>query len=203
MAEVTGIEVLRGQVRVYIDGSEALRVKKAHFEKCPLHEGDETDIDAYIERLAAVQCADAWEAALSSLDVCARSEREIANSLKRRGFVQPAIDATVSRLRESGLIDDARYAQRMAELQSRKPVGLYAFKRRLRAKGISDADAEDALSAFDDTQQQAACAEAAGKLYKKYEALPPREGKAKMSQALARRGFGWEAIEAALDGLFD
>ena len=71
-----------------------------------------------------------------------RSARELGNALRRKGYVQPAIEAVVARLTESGLIDDARYAQRMAETQVNKPVGIYALKRKLRAKGISEADAE-------------------------------------------------------------
>ena len=203
MPTITGIEDRRGQVAIYLDGSVALRVRKAHFEKCPVREGDEIDPDEYASRLAAAQFADAYEAALTSLDACARSSKEIRQSLLRRGYVAPAADAVVARLTENGLIDDARYAQRMAETQARKPVGLYAFKRKLRAKGISDDDAEDALSAFDEDQQREACLLAAQKLFRKYEALPPREGRAKLSQALMRRGFAWDAIEGVLDQFFD
>jgi len=203
MAIVTGIEESRGRVAIQVDGVTALRVRRAHFDKCPLREGDEIDPDAYAGRLAAVQFADAYEAALSSLDVCARSAREIARSLERRGFVAPAVEAVVARLRENGLIDDARYALRMAEVQSRRPVGVYAFKRKLRAKGISDDEADEALAAFDDAQQQAACREAASALARRYAALPAREARAKLSQALARRGFSWDAIESAMDGMFE
>ena len=203
MAIITGIETVRGLVHVYADGSEMLRVRKAHFEKTPVREGDEIDPEDYIARLASAQFSDAYEAALNSLERCARSEREIAASLARKGYVQPAAEAVIERLRECGLVDDARYAARMAELQSAKPVGVYAFKRKLRARGISDEDAEEALSAFDGEQQRSACLEAARRLFHKYEGLPLREGKAKLSQALARRGFGWDAIESALDQLFE
>ena len=203
MPIITGIEDRRGQVSILADGVSVLRVRRTHFDKCPVREGDEIDIEAYTDRLAAAQLADGYEAALASLDVCAHSAREIAQSLRRRGYVEPAIDAVVERLRESGLIDDARYAQRMAEVQSSKAVGIYAFKRKLRAKGISEADAEEALSAFDEEQQQAACLTAAQGLWRKYSDLPEREAKSKLSQALARRGFGWDAIEGALDQLID
>ena len=54
-------------------------------------------------------------------------------------------------------------------------------------------------AAFDDDQQRIAALQAAQKLYRKYEALPEREARAKLSQALARRGFGWDAIESAVD----
>ena len=102
-----------------------------------------------------------------------------------------------------GLIDDARYAQRMAELHAGQATGVYAFKRKLMAKGISEDDAQEALAAFDDDQQRAACRVAAEKLWRKYEALPRREARAKLSQALARRGFGWDAIESVLDDLVE
>lgn len=203
MPTITDISERRGQVELSADGRAFARVRKAHFDKCPLAQGDEIDIDAYIDRVAAVQFPDAYEAALTSLDFCARSAKEIGNALRRKGYVEPAIEAVVARLTENHLIDDARYAERMAEVQARKATGVYAFKRKLRAKGISDEDAEAALAAFDDAQQQAAALAAAEKLFHKYEALPPREAKAKLSQALARRGFGWDAIESALDQLLE
>lgn len=203
MAIITGIEVQRGRVIVRADGAEIARIPKAHFGKCPLVEGDELEPEAWIDRVAAAQLDDAYEAALTSLDYCARTEKKLASALKRKGYVAPAVEAVIERLRDVGLIDDARYAQRMAETQSRKPLGVYAFKRKLQAKGIAEDDAEAALAAFDDEQQCAACLSAAQKLYRKYEALPPREGKAKLSQALARRGFGWEAIETAIDEIMD
>ena len=199
MAVVTEIRENRGMVEVVADGATVARVRKAHFDKCPAAVGDGIDEAAWLDRMAAVQFADAYEAALSSLDRSARTAHDLASALRRRGFVQPAVDAVLARLTENGLIDDARYARRMAELSASKPVGLYAFKRKLRAKGISDDDAEDALSAFDDEQQRAAALQAAQRLYRKYEALPEREARAKLSQALARRGFAWDAIEGAVD----
>ena len=203
MAIVTDVRENRGQMEIALDGVCAARIRKAHYGKCPVEVGAELDLEEYLGKVAAVQFADGYEAALTSLDFCARSEREISNALKRKGFVEPCVNAVVQRLRENGLIDDARYAQRMAEVQSSKPVGIYAFRRRLKAKGISDDDAQEALAAFDDGQQQAAALETAQRLWRKYESLPPREAKAKLSQALARRGFGWDAIESAIDEIME
>ena len=203
MSMITDITERRGLVEIVADGSVAARIRKAHFARCPVHAGDEINVDAYLDRVASVQLADAYEAALSSLDVCARSAKEIAASLRRRGYVEPVVEAVLARLTENRLIDDARYAERMAEVQSQKATGIYAFKRRLRAKGISDEDAEAALAAFDDEQQQAACLAAAEKLVRKYAELPPREARARLGQALARRGFGWDTIEGVVDQLID
>lgn len=203
MPIVTDIRAKGAVIEIEGDGAMVARVRREHFAKCPLAMDEEIDVEAYVGRVASVQQADAYEAALTSLERCDRTARDLAASLRRRGFVEPAVEAVIARLTENGLIDDARYARRMAETQSAKPVGLYAFKRRLRAKGIAEDDAEEALSAFDDEQQQAAARQAAEGLYRKYAALPRREARAKLSQALARRGFAWDAIQSAVDALLD
>lgn len=203
MAIVTDIVEKRGLIEVLCDGVTVARVRRAHYAKCPLTVGEAIEPEAWTERIAAEQFADGYEAALSSLDFCARSAKEIANSLRRRGYVEPCVQAVVARLTENHLIDDARYAERLAETQSSKPVGLYQVRRKLRAKGISEEDAEAALAVFDDEQQRAAALAAAQKLYRKCEALPQREAKSKLSQALARRGFAWDTIEWVVDEIID
>ena len=201
MSVITGVEATKTMVSVYADGTLLFRVRRAHFEKCPLREGENVDPEEYAARLSSVQFADAYEAALTLLECSDRTAKSLGDALRRRGYAAPAADAVIARLRENRLLDDARYAERMAELQSKKPVGVYAFRRKLKSRGVSEADAEAALEAFDGEQQREACLEAARRLYKKYEALPPREGKARLSQALARRGFGWDAVESAVEQL--
>ena len=203
MPIVTAIAQRRGLVEIDVDGFTAIRIRKAHFDQCPLREGDDIDPDDYVNRVAGIQFANGYETALSTLDYSNRSAKEIAGALRRKGYVEPCIEAVVARLTENRILDDRRYAERLAELQSKKPVGVYAFRRKLRVKGISEEDAMEALSTFDDGQQRAAALEAARKLYKKYADLPRREGRAKLSQALARRGFGWDAIGSAVDQMFD
>ena len=201
MALITDIREARGLVEIEAEGTLALRVRKAHYAKCPLTPGEDVDLEAYAGRLAAAQFADAYEAALTSLDYSARTAKEISAALRRKGFVEPCVEAVINRLIENRLIDDVRYAQRMAETQSGKAVGVFAFKRKLRAKGISEDDAQQAMELFDDAQQADAARIAAEKLWRRYSGLPSREARAKLSQALARRGFPWEAIESAIDAL--
>ena len=203
MGIVTGLREFRGVVIVALDGCDALRVRRTHFEKRPLAEGEAVDPQAYEDSVAAIQLADAYEAALTALDSRARTARELERALLNKGYVRPAVEAAVERLRENRLIDDARIAGRIAESSADKPVGVYALRRKLKAKGISDEDADAALEAFDDDQQQAAARRAAEKLLKRYEGLPRREARAKLSQALARRGFSWDAVRAAVDAVWE
>lgn len=196
---VTDIHERRGIMEILIDGCVALKVRKTHFAKMPLEPGEAIDLEEYENSVAAVQFADAYEAALTSLDHAARTAKELERGLLSKGFVPTAVSAAVERLIDNRLIDDRQLAGRIAESSITKPVGIYALKRKLRAKGISEEDVSDALEVFDDVQQQSAALQAASKLYRKYSSLPHREARAKLSQALARRGFPWDAVREAVD----
>lgn len=206
MAQVTSVREMRGLICVDLDGMQWIRVRKAHFRKNALEVNDCVDPEEYLDRLAAAQAADCYEAALTMLDSAAQTQAGIVKKLMLKGFVRPAAEAAAQRLVDARLIDDSDYARRLAQSQLGKSAGVYAVRRKLRAKDISEADIEAAMSGFDDAQQLSACREAAAKLCRKYAALPSREARAKLSQALARRGFGWETISAALsdfDGFGD
>ena len=201
MAIVSNIQENRGLVRISLDGMEWLKLCKKHFNLLPLHVGDAVDPEKYIDRMAALQAADCYEAALTMLDQAAQTSGNLRAKLMRRGFVSPAADASVDRLMENGLVDDTRYAQRVAQAQLGKAVGAYAVRRKLQSRRLPEDAIDAVMEDFDSEQQAQACRQAAEKLWRKYAGLPPREGRAKLSQALARRGFGWEAIHSAVEAL--
>jgi len=198
---ITDIQDKRGIIELYADGCLGLKVRKAHFAKRPLEIGEPVDLDEYENAIASIQFSDAYEAALTSLDRSARTAKELERSLLIKGYVPTAAASVIERLIENRLIDDRQLASRIAETSASKSVGVYALKRKLRAKGISDEDVSEALECFDDAQQQNAARQAAEKLYRKYASLPSREARAKLSQALARRGFSWDAVREAVDSL--
>lgn len=199
---VTELRHFRGVTSIYIDGICALRIKTRHFDKKPLSIGQEIDPEVFENAVASIQYNDAWESALTSLDFAPRTSREIKQSLLRKGYVPTVAEAVVGRLTECQLIDDLRLAERFVENSAEKPVGLYSMKNKLRAKGVSEEDIEAALSCMDDAQQQKAALKAAEKYMKKYQQLPVRTARAKLSQALSRRGFPWEVISTAVEQLF-
>jgi len=199
MAILTNIREVRGLMELSLDGTIWLRVRKKHFMKLAMEAGETVDPDAYIDRMAALQAADCYEAALTMLDQAAQVSRDLEAKLVRKGYVHPAAQAAVARLLDNGLVDDERYAQRMAQAQLNKPVGAYAVRRKLMAKRLPEEAIEAVMEGFNDEQQQDACRDAAAKLWRKYAALPSREGRAKFGQALARRGFSWDAIRSAVE----
>lgn len=201
MAIVTEIREFKGIITLSLDGMQWLKLRKKHFDKLPLELEEELDPEEYTDRMAAIQSVDCYEAALTMLDQAAQTSGDLCRKLVRKGYVPPAAEATVARLVENRLIDDRRYAERIAQTQLNRGAGSYAVRRKLRAKLLSEEDVDAAMEGFDEEQQAAACREAAVKLWRKYGALPPREGRAKLSQSLARRGFGWDSIRSAVDGI--
>lgn len=204
MAIVTGVKRYRGIVSLSLDGLEGARIRDKDFAEFPVEEGDAIDEEEYMDRIAAKQMKDACDAALTLLEASEKTQAELRRALLRKGFVEPAANAAVARAAEYRFVDDRRYADRKAALGARQDMGVYALKRKLRAKGVSEEDAEEALSQLDEDQQKAACARQFAKIAYKYEDLPAREARAKASQALARRGFSWDVISSVLgDALED
>lgn len=195
------ISPFKSTVDLFFDDRTSIRVRRKDFEALPLKVGGEIDTSAYESRVCARQLAEGYEAALTILDYSARTESEIRQKLIAKGFLPPVIDAIVARLTDARLINDRELAKRMTESASAKASGIYAVKRKLRARGIREEDAEEALSEISEDDQLTAAKETARKLLRKYASCEKRERRAKLSQALARRGFGWGVISEALEDI--
>lgn len=201
MPILTEISIQRSMAALIFDDRSRLTIRKGDLAACPVSVGCELDTEEYAGRVCAHQFKDGFDAALSILDYSARTEREIEKKLLAKGFLPDCVNAVLARLRESRLIDDREIALRAAEFASAGKTGVYALKRKLRARGIRESDVEDALETISEADQLAAASAVAKKLMPRYEGRDPREVRAKLSQALARRGFSWSTIEAALSGL--
>ncbi|NLG25942.1 MAG: hypothetical protein GX558_11335 [Clostridiales bacterium] len=184
---------------IYLDGVRFLKLASADFDALPLSVGDEVDGDEYLDRLAAVQSPRAYAEALQMLGRRDMTASALRQALYKKGFAQPAAEAAAARLIENRLIDDARYADRFVELRQDSAAGRYAMLRKLKAKGVDADTAAAAVENLDGEQQIAAALEWVNRLGRRYQSLPTREARAKLSQALARRGFSWDAISSALD----
>lgn len=201
MGMISAIELTKARAVIYVDGVVFLKMKRRDYDEMPLNEGDDLNEEEYLDRLCARQMKPAYESALNLLTARDMTAHDLIAALKRRGYLDPVAEAVCQRLTENRLINDARYAQRYVELRQDGALGRYAMKRKLRAKGIDEQIAEDALEALDDESQLAAAAELAKKLARRYEKEDPYARKSKLSQALARRGFSWDIVHEAIESL--
>lgn len=201
MAIVSAVYEARKLIAIDVDGRRLCRVHARFFNKLPVSEGDAIDEAAYLDRLCALMLGACYSDALTLLGRSARASGELREKLIAKGYLEAAADAALERLIENRLVDDGEYARRAVELSENKPVGVYALRRKLKAKGVDEQALDEALALVDGESQIESARALAERLLPRYRKDPPRARRAKLSQALARRGFSWDAISAALDSL--
>lgn len=123
------------------------------------------------------------------------SEKALSDKLITGGFSEEASGAAVERMKELGLIDDERYAKRLAEYLSGSGISRREIYFKLVNKGIPSAIAKEA--AEEDESDE--CEKIKKLLRTKYSAkLETEEGVQKVFAALVRKGFSYSDIKDAL-----
>ncbi|MBA3432016.1 MAG: regulatory protein RecX [Actinobacteria bacterium] len=127
-----------------------------------------------------------------------RTVHELRDRLLTAGFRPVVVARVVDRLQGLGLLDDLEFARAWIEERSRrKSLAGAALVNELIAKGIEPEIAEQAVE--DAGLDEDAMARAlATRLYPRVKGLPARAQVSRLQGALARRGFGLEAVEAGV-----
>ena len=83
--------------------------------------------------------AELYEVALRALTRRAHSVQEMKQKLGRRSDNKLLVQVVMARLRENGLLDDARYATQFARQRTElRKQGKFRVARDLRARGVPD-----------------------------------------------------------------
>lgn len=155
------------------------------------------------ELLALDETSRATAAALQFLGYRPRSEGEIRQRLRQRGFAGTAVDATIAKLRDWRYVDDGDFAQRWIENRlDHRPRSARLLAQELRQKGVNAGTASEAIDEAAIDEVVDATALAADKM-RKLASLPEEVRIRRVTGFLARRGYGFGVIRTALDGLAD
>jgi regulatory protein len=144
------------------------------------------------------------EAALKLLERTRRTRRDLERRLKEKDFDAATIATTLDRLAEVGLIDDVEYARAwLAGRWGRKPSGWRRLVQELRAKGISEEDAERARELLSERgsapDEVGSAAKLVAQARKRYARLEPQAQRQRLYALLARRGYDSDVIRRALE----
>src|SRR5207237_510115 len=135
----------------------------------------------------------------------ARSSRELARSLVRKGEEKAHVDWAIARLQEQGLVDDAAFAR--AFTRSRVVGGKQSRRRveqDLARKGVSRSvvgEAIDDVFEEEEVDQRAIVEEAARKKLRSLSGLEPAVQRRRLYAFLARRGYDLDDIRAAIQAV--
>jgi regulatory protein len=200
MSRITGLTAGKGRekrVNVFLDGRFALSLSAEVALKAGLRTGQDIS-DAEREALAG---ADRYQKCLNAayrlLAARPRSEDEIRQRLRRRGFEADYAEKAVAGLREKGLIDDDAFARYWKDnRQTFRPRSRRLTALELRRKGLAVAAIEPVVNEIDDGESAYRAA------LVKARRLPPADFdvfRRRLGDFLVRRGFDYDIIQQTVN----
>lgn len=176
------------------DGAFLFSVDGETLAKSGLRAGDTMDGAALDALRAQSDTRKAKDKALEYLALRDHASGELYGKLCRK-FGAHAAAAAVAEMRRLELLDDAVFARHRAKYLARQNKSAREIRRHLLEKGIDGGTADAALAELA-PDEAAACRAVLEKKYLRR----LREGRRDLAiAALARRGFGYGAIRAALE----
>ncbi len=148
----------------------------------------------------------AKSSALRLLAFRAQSVSEMQQKLTRQGFDEKTVQTVVNELRNTGYLNDERFAAEFIRYQlMRKPMGRFLMTAKLKEHGVSDETINRQMAKeFTEAQEKELALKVAGEkkeeLRVKLSKLS-RLQKQKIGQYLSTRGFSSEVVWEAIDQL--
>jgi regulatory protein len=173
------------------DGAASKRRRTKSELKLNLIDATIVQLPVVEEKNKEIEAADAAkQVLLRRLSHAPRTRKELAKDLKDKDISDEVANVALDRFEEVGLINDQALASNYVSSQhERKGLGKNALRQQLRAKGISDDVALEAISQISDDQEfQAAFALAC----KKIRSLQRDDAKTQLRKivgVLARKGY--------------
>jgi regulatory protein len=144
-----------------------------------------------------------YDVALRALLRRAHSVHEMNKKLERRSDNKLLVQLVMARLKENGLIDDARYAKQFTRQRTEgRKQGKFRVARDLRARGVPDRHIEAALKESAETTDEGAmvCQRIERKL-RSYRGEIDERKLASMYGSLLRAGFSADVVRRELKAL--
>jgi len=196
-ARVTAIEARRGTRarRIFLDGEPWRSLPAEVIGATELFVDDVVDVSDLETRIAEVEPGLAYRRALGLLSRRDYSITSLTERLRRDGYSLDAVDACVTRLRETKLLDDVRYAEALVRSLRRRGLGGRRVALELTRRGL-EAGALEHQDVEEPSESERAFA-LARKLARQGDEVP------RLTAKLVRRGFdtplALQAARAALN----
>jgi regulatory protein len=127
---------------------------------------------------------------LRRLTAAPRSRAQLAGDLAARDVPVEVADAVLDRFTEVGLVDDAAFAEAWVRTRHNgRGLSRRALRQELRAKGVDDATAADALEAVDDDAELDAARALVARRVGATRGLPVDARMRRLVGQLARKGY--------------
>lgn len=179
---------------IFVDGKYVFSLSADALLESHLICGQEVT-EAEVNRFKQLSADDkAYGLALAYVARRLRSEWELRDYCKRKGYAPELTEAIISRLNRSGFVDDEIFARRWVENRRLlKATSAKKLRLELRQKRIAD-DIISAVLAEDETDERQVLRE----LIEKKRKQTKYQDDQKLMMFLARQGFSYDDIKAVL-----
>ena len=185
----------KGRILVQLEGGELLRVGEREVAVFGLYAGKELTAEEKTALENAARESGLKDRALSLLTARPLSRKELTDRLlERADATEEEAEAVADELERLGLLNDRAYAETLVRHYSAKGYGPYRLREELRRRGVPRAYWDEVLEELDDP------AEAIDALLRQKlrgRTVDRKELK-RASDYLARKGYSWNDISAAL-----
>ena len=185
----------KGRILVQLEGGELLRVGEREVAVFGLYAGKELTAEEKSALEQAARESGLKDRALSLLTARPLSRKELIDRLiERADATEKEAEAVADELGRLGLLNDRTYAETLVRHYSAKGYGPYRLREELRRRGVPRAYWDEALDNLDDP------AEAIDALLRQKlrGRTADRKELKRASDYLARKGYSWNDISAAL-----
>lgn len=189
MATITELRPLKRRIIIMVDGRRFACVPGAWVRELELGQFDEVDVDELGAAIASRQFEGAYAYALDMLAASMRTKKQILTKLAERGCCALTLEMVGARLTESGLINDAAYAARRAEIMGARGKGKRAALNDLIQKGVDAETARKSVENWDSEAELNAAREIAYKFMRKRWDDGEQRARMLTYAALSRRGY--------------
>lgn len=184
----------RQRVSVFLGGEYAFGL--ARIVAAWLEVGQELSDEKIAQLRAEDEREVAYQRALRLIQYRPRSESEIRQLLRRHATPEESAEEVIERLKQSGLINDAGFAQTWVENRADlRPRSRRALAYELSQRGIDAQVIEQSLTEIDDDVM---AYQAAQRPARKHKDLEWNDFRQKMVRYLAQRGFNYESSAQAI-----
>lgn len=182
------------RVSVFVDGTYHFSLTQTQLLDEKLRVGLEIDETRLAGLKKTSEAGKVFERILNFVMIRPRSHREVEDYCRRKQFDVAACADAIAKLGRRGYLNDEQFARAwVGSRQLTKPMSQRALRMELKQKGITDSviAATIAESDYDETT-------ALHQLIAKKQRMARYKDPQKLMQYLARQGFSYDAIKAAI-----
>jgi len=188
-------ERLKGRYSIFVDGKYAFSLSADALLDEKLHNGQELDEQQLKTFKKLSQDDKAYGLALAYVARRIRSEWELRDYFRRKGYEPELADQLITRLDKLGFVNDERFAEAwVSNRRLLKPVSKRRLTQELRQKRIADDIIEKTL-AEDETDERQVLRD----LIARKRRQTKYQDDLKLMQYLARQGFSYDDIKTSLN----